>query len=199
MEQNKSNIKAGIILLLIVLVLLYLLTLGKADLLTENREERKRKLAEKKKLLEDRYNRVQNILNKKKGLKTKLETVCKRVLFGVRLSLAMLVVGGICISNLIFSVSFLVIGEYIGLLTLGLLLVGFVFIGGPTDFFKIWSYFEKKLTLKIYGKYINIDKHIETHESELQQIITDKKAVENDLHGILRLDFEIENILEERN
>lgn len=196
MSNSGTNISGKVILILIILVLLYLLTFGNADLLTANREERKRKLAENKKRLEDRYARVQSLLNRKKQLRIKLETVCRRVLFGVRLTLAVLLLGVLTVLHVYGSVSVLGLVECVGAGAFTLLLVGFVWIGGPTDFFKVWTYFEKKLTLKIYGKYIDIDKHIESHEKELQQIITDTATVDNELKLI---EVEVTEILSEKN
>ncbi len=70
----------------------------------------------------------------------------------------------------VFQFTLLELVEYFGLAAIIILLIGFVVIGSPANFFTIWNYFEKKLTLMIYGKYIDIDKHIELHEKELQKI-----------------------------
>ena len=103
MIDDRANIKPWIIIVIIILVLIYLVTLGKADFFTEGNRERKIKLDEKKKILENRYKRVQDILIKKKTLKAKLEKLCKRVLLGVRLGLVLLLIGGIYAMHLFFN------------------------------------------------------------------------------------------------
>ena len=63
--------------------------------------------------------------------------------------------------------------------------------------FTVWNYFEKKLTLMIYGKYIDIDKHIESHEKELQNITESKTSVDRELSDLVQAELEIKKILEE--
>jgi hypothetical protein len=199
MKDNKVTIKVWIILVIILLVLLYMLSWGKADFLTEGGEARKLRLGEKKKILENRYKRVQEILSKKKTLKRKLETLCTKVLLGVRIGLTLLLIGIIYIAHLFFLFTLLELGEYFGLAAIVILIIGFVLIGSPTNFFSLWNYFEKKLILMIYGKYIDIDKHIEFHEKELQAIVQNKVQIDKESFELLQAELEIKKILEDKS
>lgn len=143
MNSNGTNISGKVIL--IILVLLHILTFGNADLLMDGREEPKRKLAEMKNRLEDRYDRVQHLLNRNKELKILLKTVVGRVLFGVRFTLALLFLGVLTMLNVYGSISVLGLVECVGAGAVGLLLIAFVLIGGFVDFFKVWTYCKKSL------------------------------------------------------
>ncbi len=92
MKDNKNGIKTWIIVLIVILVLIYLITLGNVNFLTEGDISKKTKLGEKKIILENRFKRVQDVLNKRKSLKRKLEKICKRVLICVRFGLVLLLV-----------------------------------------------------------------------------------------------------------
>ncbi len=199
MSQNKPDIKPWILFVIIVLVLIYLLTLGKADFLSELNDDRKQDLSERKKLLDHRYNRVQGILDRKKALKKKLETICKRVLLGVRLALVLLLIGGIIITYSYYKFTLLDLAGYFGVAAIGILLIGFIIVGSPANFFTMWTFAEKKLTLKIYGKYIDIDQDIAGHEKQLKKITSDKMGVEKELKDITEAEAEIKKIIEDDN
>lgn len=197
MPRHQSSINGKIIFWLIILVLLYLLTFGKANFLSKGLDDEKLRLQEKRKLLENRYSRVQDVLNKKKELKTKLEKISRRVLFGVRLGLVMILFAIVSLVYFKTTVSLLDILEYLGLASLILLLTGFVINEIPATFLGLWKRLKKKLTLMIYGKYINIDQHIASHEQELQQMDKDKSKLGREMQEIHEAEKEIEKIITE--
>lgn len=198
-KKKKEKIKLWIILLIILLVLVFVITWGKANFLGGDIDDEKKSLKERKLRLDTRYKKVQQVLDRKKSLKIKLETLCKRVLFGVRLGLVILLFLIIYILNLYWKFSFLDLVGYFGGAALAIFVLGFIFVGKSTTVFTLWRYFEQKLTLMIYGKYIDIDKHIESHEKELEKITTDKSEIDKELKEIEEAENEIKKIIEENN
>jgi chaperonin cofactor prefoldin len=198
-KKKKEKIKLWIILLIILLVLLFVITWGNANFLSGDIDDEKTSLKERKLRLDTRYKKVQQVLDRKKSLKIKLETLCKRVLFGVRVGLVVLLFIVIYVLNLYWKFSFLDMVGYFGGGALAIFVLGFIFVGKSTTIFTLWRYCEQKLTLMIYGKYIDIDKHIEWHEKELEKITTDKSEIDKELKEIEEAENEIRRIIEENN
>ncbi len=51
----------------------------------------------------------------------------------------------------------------------------------------------------IYGKYIDIDKHIDSQEKELAKIISDRSGIDKELKDIEEAENERKRIIEEKD
>ncbi len=185
----------GITVLLILLVLAYIFSAGKVNYLSTDFYTKKKNLREKKKLIQSRYDRIQKILERKKAIKTKLDKIANVVLFSVRLILVLMILT-ICFWLVYYiNISVIEIIEYIGGLVILLGLISFIIFGSPASFLSLWDYLGKKLKLLIYGKYIDLDKHIDSHNRELAELSVEKSEVEKELKEIKEAEIEIVKIL----
>lgn len=207
MTRKERNAITWVIigLVLIFAIVAYLISIGRINFISSTNEkngeedEPKKSLSERIGLLSHRYDRVQKILTSKRDLKEKLDRVCKNIFLGVRLTLVFIVISiGVLIHTLL-NANFKDIVDYIQILGLLICFIGFVCFGNPINIISIWSYLTKKLTLYVYGRYINLDLEIKAHDNELEKIYIEKKEAQKELADIIEIEREIHEVLSKPN
>lgn len=197
-ESKYSNkILPVAIIILLVFVILYLVSLGKWNLLDDGLGERKKKLEDRKKLIDQQFIKIDKILEKKKSLKQKLDKINHNVLLGARLFIVLLFFVVSLVLKSIFQLSILDLTGYVGLLFLILTFLAFIVFGSPSNAIEFWNYIERKLTMKIYGKYINLENHFERHESEKLAINEESGFIQTQINEIKQAEAELLKVLEE--
>ncbi len=193
--EKSENILPLAILIILAFVLIYLISLGKWNLLSENSKEKRRKLEDRKKLVDQQYLKIEKILLKKRQLKQKLDSINKKVLMGARIVAVFLFFTGALILKSIFQLTILDLTGYVGLLFLVLTFIAFIVFGSPSHAIEFWNYIEKMLTLKIYGKYLNIEIHFERHESEKSILSNESLQIQNQIDEMKQAETNILKIL----
>lgn len=193
-------------LLLVIAIVAYLISIGKINFVSspnskhdDDKDEFKKSLSERISLLNHRYEKVQKILTKKRDLKEKLNRVCNNIFLWVRISLVLLLIGVGIVIHALTGASFKDVVDYIQIFVLLICFLGFVRYGNPINILSIWSHVTKKLTLYVYGRYINLDLQIESHGSELEEIDIEKKEVQKRLMETTAIEKEIQEVLLESN
>lgn len=195
-ESKYSNkILPVAIIILLVFVILYLVSLGKWNLLDDGLGERKKKLEDRKKLIDQQFIRIDKILEKKKVLKQKLDKINRNVLLGARLFIVLFFSGVSLVLKSIFQLSILDLTGYVGLLFLILTFLAFIVFGSPSHAIEFWNYIEKKLTMKIYGKYINLENHFERHKSEKSILSNESLFIQNQIDEMKQAEANVLRIL----
>ncbi|MCG9879637.1 MAG: hypothetical protein MH472_03470 [Bacteroidia bacterium] len=180
MENKKEDTNLILpitIIILIVIVVLYLLTLGKLNFLDSELKNKRRSLEERKKIIDSQFEKIEELLNKKKQLKLKLDKINQRVLIAARASIVFIIIAISLFVNITFKLTLLDIGSYLGLLFFIVACIAFISFGNPEKGLEFWKYFEKKLTLKIYGKYLNLEHHFEKHKKQKESLLLANEEV----------------------
>jgi hypothetical protein len=190
-EKKSDTILPIVIIILLAIVLLYLITFGKVNLLSDDSEIQKRKLEDRKKLVDQQYLKIEKILEKKKGLKQKLDKINRNILLGARLFMTLLFWGVSLVLKSYFQLSVLDLTGYVGLLLLIITFIAFIVFGSPSHAIEFWNYIEKKLTIKIYGKYINLQNHFERHEKQKLALNEESDFIQTQINEIKQAEEDV--------
>ncbi|MCT4664933.1 MAG: hypothetical protein N4A45_06835 [Flavobacteriales bacterium] len=183
-RSDWKNIIIGVLIILLV-ILLFIFTLGQADLTTkdselEDKEDLKRKHAVSN--LQYRHQKLKVIVEKKEGLWKKLRRIFSIIYFGVRLSLSAIYIGFNVILYYEFNITKL--SELLNWNQLALLvisLVSFMIFGTIANVKEFISKIKYWLELKIFSKYVDINQQITKHENEMLAINDEISKAENAL------------------
>lgn len=208
-NENKKDYESlmwiGFVLLLIALIVVYLFTIGKVNLLSSKDEEKskenehKEKLENRIRILDHRYKKVQKVLEKKQVLKGQLDTVSRYIFLGVRLVIVFIFIAVGLVAHIYLNAGFNEIVVYIQTGLVVICFLAFVIFGNPKNIIAMWSHLTKKLTLYIYGKYINLDRQIDSHNEELKNINSEKQNTEKELTELMQVEIEIQDVIAEFN
>jgi chaperonin cofactor prefoldin len=198
-EKEKKTVLPIAFVILLVIVLLYLLTLGKANFLGVDLADRRKNLEERKKIVDQQHNRVAAILDSKKQLKQKLDKINLRALLITRIAVVLLLFLLCMWAKFYFLLSVLDITGYVGLCLLAVTFLAFIVFGNPSKAIDFLSYIENKLTLMIYRKYINLERHFEKHEAQISNLTNEKTKLDDMLNEIRKSENELLSILNEKN
>jgi hypothetical protein len=190
-KEDNNLILPITIIILVAIVVLYLITLGKLNYLYSDVSTKKRNLKDRKQIIDSQFAKVENLLNKKKSLKDKLDKINNRVLMIARSFIVFIIIGTSILANQALRLSLLDIGSYLGLVFLFLALISFIRFGNPENVIDFWRYIEKKLTLKIYGKYINLENHFDRHEKQKESLSKENVELEKQLKEVEEIEKEI--------
>jgi Na+/H+ antiporter NhaC len=194
MEKKKegSNLVLPItIIILIVIVVLYLISLGKLNFLDSEVKNKKRNLEERKRIIDSQFAKIESLLSRKKSLKDKLDKINLRVLIVARTLVVFIIIGASILGNQVMKLSLLDIGSYLGLIFILLAFISFIRFGNPENVIEFWRYIEKKLTIKIYGKYINLENHFDRHEKQKESLLMENIELQKQLEEVEEIEREI--------
>lgn len=206
-KENKRDYEElmwiGFVLLLIALIVVYLISAGKVNFLQSSNEEkhphdeRKKKLEERVKILDYQYERVQKILERKLTLKKELDHISKNIFIGVRLFLVFLLILFGLGAHVFLNANLRDLFNYLEIGIVVLCFFVFVLFGNPTNITSLWDHLTKKLTLYIYGRYINLDVQIASHNEDLKSISSEKQNTQKELTELIQMKIEIQDVLSE--
>jgi len=176
-QKNKALNITLIVLGVILLIIVFAITLGKSTpkltskekkpLEKKNREPKS--IEQNKKLIQNRYQKIQQVISKKETLKIKLDRIYKRSVNGFKIALVLLIL--IYNSIAYFLLELKNLGDIVNWNEAAILVIGFALFllyDSVKDLKETGNDFKMKIKIRIYGKYINIDKSIEKSKSELK-------------------------------
>lgn len=174
MPKKNSTVWFWIILFIIILVVVYILSLGKVDISkTELRPNIKSpdEFKDNEVQAQCRHDRLKSLIDKKEGLKLKLNRRFKWIYFFVRL-------GFICLWAA-YILLFIYLGKindlesalnYSEAAILVWLALNFLTFGRLSNLHNFINLIKLKLENWIWGKYLNIDIIIEANKGELKEL-----------------------------
>jgi len=167
-QSKTDHFWAIIILLLIVALIVYAVSFGKVDLITEKPGD-KDSLSEKRRLAEIRHKKLQSLIKAKKNLKIKLDKRFKTIYLLVRIAFLCIYVGlnialyfvlGMSDISVLFNWNQMVLTAF-GVLNL-------ILIGTEIKLTAAIGYFKTLIENRVYAKYVNINQQINNHQSEAE-------------------------------
>ena len=170
-KEKKRNYIPYILLAIIVITLIiviYIVSLGQIDL-TAEKKKHKEKVDAKNQLtkLELRHEKLKTLIQKKEILNIKLNKRFKLIYFGVRLALMLLTIAYNFILYFVFNITELSsLLKYNSYIVLIVSLFSFIAFGTLVNLKEFTQKIKLWLEVKIYSKYANITKQIETHKEE---------------------------------
>ena len=164
-KDEISDNEVLIVIIIIVILLLYVISLGKIDggLVSVPEEYKDSKDDAKRK-----HKRLTELLEKQQALKVKLEKKAKRAFLWVRIGLVLLwfsLMAALWYFNLITNLEDFLNYSEAGILLL--ITVNFLTFGTLTDLKEYINLLKTQTENWIFGKYVDIDERIESHEKEL--------------------------------
>lgn len=166
MKRNYTSVVITVIFFIAVLCL-FVFTFGQIDIIEKKDKLHTEGKSDKINRLQNRYQKLKILIERKEELNNKLKKKFKRIYFGVRVLLIVLYIGYSVVLYYIFNITKL--GDLLNWNQLALLVISvfsFIAFGTITNAIEFITKVKMWIESKVYSKHIDIENELDRHKRE---------------------------------
>lgn len=168
-QKDNRRLIILIIVILVIAIIVYAVSFGQIDYISDDKDD---SIKEKQRLEGLRYLKLRALIEKKTGLKKKLDRRFRFIFLSVRILFVLIYIGLNALLCHFWNINDLgSVMNWNQAVWISLIALNGIFIGSELTLKNVVNYFKTVIKNQVYSKYVNIDQQIETHQNEVHQLI----------------------------